>query len=201
MNKLDSVAIVLVAHCCGKRSAGESARRIGRNRHVEQLHLCGLSHARLCFLVSDHMVSGRVHAFVPVDMVNMPVGIDERMRRIGAHRGNCFTNVRNRRRKARINQDDAVFAGLNRHVAACALQQPDVVVKFRSLDRRCGAGRAHLRKPVCRRSRLRGLGKDPARCKRRRTNAHSQAQKTSAVDLKRHRDPQRQNVDSNENLP
>ena len=91
--------------------AGESARRIGRNRHVEQLHLCGLRHARLCFLVGDHVVSGRVHAFVPVDMVNMPVGIDERMRRIGAHRGDCLANVRNRRRKARINQDDAVFAG------------------------------------------------------------------------------------------
>ena len=47
------------------------------------------------FVVRNHLVAGCMHAFIAVDMIDMPMGIDQRMRRIAAHSGDRFLDVRN----------------------------------------------------------------------------------------------------------
>ena len=115
---------------------------------MKELHLGRLRHADFCFFVGNDVESGSVHAFVAIDVVDVPVRVDERMRRIGADRGNGFADVGNRSGETGIDENVAVFAALDGHIAAGALQQPEVVVKLGGLDRRRCAGCAHLREAI-----------------------------------------------------
>ena len=102
--------------------------------------------------------------FVAVHVVDVPSGVDHRMRRIAADGGDGLANVGNCGREAGINQYVSVFARLHGHVAASALQQPDVVVEPGRLNGcGCSAGSAHLRQsgPLAA-SRLSSLRKCPS---------------------------------------
>ena len=137
----------------------------------------------------DNVKAGGVHALIAIHVVDVPVRVDQGVGRIAADCGDGLAKMGNGCREAGIDQKNAVFAGLDGHVAARALQQPDVVVELRGLDRRRGSGCVHLCKAVRRRCGCRSLGKNPAWCKRRCTSGHAETQKTSAVDLKCHLDP------------
>ena len=111
---------------------------------MHQLHLSRLRHTLFRLLVGNYVEAGGVHAFVAVNVVDVPVGIDQRVGCIRADRGDGLADMRNGCRETGIDKDGSVLAALDRHVAARALQEPEVVVELSGLDRGRSARCAHL---------------------------------------------------------
>jgi hypothetical protein len=128
-----------------------------------------------------------VNAFIAVGVVVMPVSIDERVGMVLADGADGLKNAWHGRGEAGVNQDVPIWACLQRHVAACALQQIEIVGKLRGLDGCFLRGGATLRDSVRHQSSLRI---DPTRTKRSGTCSQSHLHQASAIHFR----PQGQNL-------
>jgi hypothetical protein len=143
--------------------------------------VCGRGEPLAGLLVSEDRESRRVQAFVAVGVVEVPVGIDEREGSVLADGGDGLANPGNRGGEARIDQHVALGAGLQRHVAARALQQIDVVVEPGGLDgrfQRFGASLGRAESGIANGAALR---LHPAGRHGRRACRHAQFEKASAI--------------------
>ena len=121
--------------------------RGGRSGHDDVEEGDGLrrGHPLAGVLVGKDGEYSGVQEFVAVGVVVVPVGVDESVGSVFADAGDGFANFGDGGGEVGVDEDVAVGAGLQNHVAAYALQQQvDVVVEFDCLDLLIRGGGAAL---------------------------------------------------------
>ena len=84
--------------------------------------------------MGDDLRACRMQPFIAVGVIEMPMGVDQVLDRIGAEFACGLQDPRTRRGDSSVDEHLAVGTGEDRDVAARALEDADVATKLMNLD-------------------------------------------------------------------